>query len=100
MGARWRRGLLLLALAACSSGSWRERFLQSHPYATQQEVQATLGRPLQTLVRGDETVWTYVEADSSDLSFRGVDRSFTKTTVYVLTFNPDGVLVRWRRENR
>jgi hypothetical protein len=99
MAVRVWLAVLALIAVACSAGSWRERFLRENRHATQAEVQATMGRPAHTMVRGNETVWTYVVSETSALSW-GVDRTIESTTVYVLTFSPDRVLIRWRREAR
>jgi hypothetical protein len=91
--------LLCLLVAGCLGTSWRERYLEDHPHATQYDVTEALGRPVGILHDGDDTVWTYVASSSSYWKWGG-EGTLVQTTVYVLRFDRDGRLIRWTRRDQ
>jgi hypothetical protein len=90
----WRVGaVLVLATALSSCTPWRVTYLQEAvDHATQDQVAERLGPPhrVQNLNEGG-TVWAYQHHDS----YQGT--LFCRE--YVLTFDINGVLRRWQRQN-
>jgi hypothetical protein len=120
-----RLGLLVLlgaALSGCGGSPWRDTYFKKGvDRLTQDEVREKLGPPhlTKTPVLGGESLWTYrfalsdrdldrwsptllVEASQAASAFMSRGQDAPKPTLYcyryLLTFNEEKVLTRWKRE--